>query len=61
MFDLFYKSIVLITDLLSKVDPIKFTEKFGVGISEAPSLVEAKTLTISKLMAIMPPGTVDPR
>lgn len=49
-----------IADLLSKVDPIKFTEKFGVGISEAPSLVEAKTLTISKLMAIMPPGTVDP-
>ena len=29
-------------------------------MSQAQSLMEAKTLTISKLMTIMPPGTVDP-
>ena len=49
------------TDLLTKVDPQVFTAKFGCGLEGAQSLVEAKTLTISKLMTIMPPGTVDPR
>ena len=49
------------TDLLTKVDPQVFTAKFGCGLDGAQSLVEAKTLTISKLMTIMPPGTVDPR
>jgi len=49
-----------LTDLLSKVDPAAFATKFGVDISSAPTLIEAKTLTISKLMTIMPEGTVDP-
>jgi len=49
-----------LTDLLSKVDPTAFSSKFGADISSAQSLIEAKTLTISKLMTIMPPGTVDP-
>merc|ERR1719187_1863620 len=49
-----------INDLLTKVDPQVFTAKFGCGLEGAQSLVEAKTLTISKLMTIMPPGTVDP-
>ncbi len=47
-------------DLLSKVDPNRFLSMFGTDLSQAQSLIEAKTLTISKLMAIMPPGTVDP-
>ena len=33
---------------------------FGVDLSQAQTLIEAKTLTISKLMTIMPPGTLDP-
>jgi len=49
-----------INELLTKVDPQVFLSKFGVAVSEAPSLIEAKTLTISKLMTIMPPGTIDP-
>ena len=49
-----------INELLTKVDPQIFLSKFGVAVSEAPSLIEAKTLTISKLMTIMPTGTVDP-
>ena len=48
-------------DLLTKVDPQVFTAKFGCSLEGAQSLVEAKTLTLSKLMTIMPPGTVDPR
>merc|ERR1719434_668497 len=43
-----------LTDLLSKVDPAAFSAKFGADISSAQSLIEAKTLTISKLMTIMP-------
>jgi len=49
-----------IQDLLSKVDPAKFQSAFGADISQAQTLIEAKTLTISKLMTIMPQGTVDP-
>ena len=49
-----------IQDLLSKVDPIKFQEAFGVDTSQAQALIEAKTLTITKLMTIMPPDTIDP-
>jgi len=49
-----------LTDLLSKVDPVAFASKFGADISTAPTLIEAKTLTISKLMTIMPDGTIDP-
>ena len=50
-----------ILDLLSKVDPEVFLEKFGVGVDSADSLIQAKTLTISKLMSILPPETIDPR
>jgi len=49
-----------LADLLLKVDPTAFSAKFGADLSSAQSLIEAKTLTISKLMTIMPPGTVDP-
>merc|ERR1719373_101251 len=49
-----------LADLLAKVDPAVFSAKFGADISSAQSLIEAKTLTISKLMTIMPQGTVDP-
>jgi hypothetical protein len=40
---------------------VLFLERFGVGVDQAGSLIQVKTLTIAKLMAIMPPGTVDPR
>merc|ERR1712173_433164 len=49
-----------IQDLLSKVNPATFKETFGADLTQAQSLIEAKTLTISKLMTIMPAGTVDP-
>jgi len=49
-----------INDLLSKVDPSAFLSTFGTNVGDAQTLIEAKTLTISKLMTIMPPGTIDP-
>merc|ERR1719477_14803 len=49
-----------LSDLLARVDPTAFVAKFGTDVNSAQSLIEAKTLTINKLMKIMPPGTVDP-
>ena len=49
-----------ISDLVSKVDPAVFQKTFGAGVSELQQLVDAKTVTIAKLMEIVPAGTVDP-
>lgn len=49
-----------ITDLASKVDPAVFIEKFGAPIEQLQTLVAAKTVTIGKLMEIVPAGTIDP-
>jgi len=47
-------------DLMTKIDPGKFLDKFGAPVSQVEELVSAKTVTISKLMEIAPVGTVDP-
>jgi len=49
-----------IQDLLAKVNPDDFQKLFGAPVGDAQALIEAKTLTISKLMTIMPQGTIDP-
>ena len=49
-----------IHELANKIDPAKFTETFGVGVDKLDLLIEKKTVTISKLMEISPPGTIDP-
>lgn len=49
-----------IAGLVDKVDPATFQAKFGAGIEQLESLREAKTVTISKLMEIVPAGTIDP-
>ncbi|HKK16896.1 MAG TPA: OFA family MFS transporter [Gammaproteobacteria bacterium] len=49
-----------IEDLVSKIDPAVFQAKFGAGVDQLNILVEAKTVTISKLMEIAPVGTLDP-
>lgn len=46
--------------LLGQVDPAKFNDLFGVGMDKAEELVQAKTLTIAKLMTIAPEGLPDP-
>ncbi|MCX4242051.1 OFA family MFS transporter [Paraliomyxa miuraensis] len=47
-------------ELASRVDPAAFEAKFGAGLDRLDALVEAKTVTIAKLMELMPEGTVDP-
>lgn len=49
-----------IKDLVAKIDPTVFYNKFGAGVDQLDKLVDAKTVTISKLMEIAPAGTVDP-
>lgn len=49
-----------IQDLVSKVDPARFAEAFGAGIEQLETLVAAKTVTISKLMEVVPADTVNP-
>jgi MFS family permease len=49
-----------VNDLMSKVDPAAFQAKFGASINNAEQLIAAKTVTITKLMEIAPPGTIDP-
>ncbi len=49
-----------IRGLVDKLDPTTFQATFGAGIDQLSQLVEAKTVTIAKLMEIVPVGTVDP-
>jgi hypothetical protein len=49
-----------IEDLAGKVDPERFREQFGTGVEQLPQLIEQKTVTIKKLLAIAPQGTPDP-
>jgi MFS family permease len=49
-----------IQDLVTRVDPGDFQDTFGAGMDQLSLLVEQKTVTIAKLMEIVPAGTVDP-
>jgi hypothetical protein len=45
---------------VAKIDPLVFERAFGAGLEQLDLLLAQKTVTISKLMAIAPPGTIDP-
>ena len=49
-----------IRELAQKVDPEDFRRQFGAGMEQLDLLIAQKTVTISQLMEIVPPGTVDP-
>ncbi len=49
-----------ITDLADKIDATRFEEAFGAGKDQLQPLVEAKTVTVARLMEHVPEGTVDP-
>ncbi len=52
--------LAAIRNLAATVDPGAFVATFGVGVGELDALVAAKTVTLAKLMAIAPVGTLDP-
>ncbi len=47
-------------DLTAQADPTAFLQKFGAPTSDLSQLIQSKTVTISKLLEICPPGTSDP-
>ncbi len=49
-----------IEKLAGSVDPLVFEQTFGAGLEQLPALVQAKTVTLARLVAIAPPGTEDP-
>ena len=49
-----------IEDLVGRIDAATFMATFGAGKEKLQLLVDANTVTISKLMEIAPPGTIDP-
>ncbi len=49
-----------IGELAGLVDPAVFRAKFGAPLEQLDALVAQKTVTIAKLMEVVPPGTVDP-
>lgn len=46
--------------MLTKITPDAFQAAFGAPMEQAADLLATKTLSISKLMLLMPPGTPDP-
>ncbi|MFN0199504.1 MAG: OFA family MFS transporter [Planctomycetaceae bacterium] len=48
------------TKLADLIDPQVFQEKFGAPVSQLTELIAQKTVTLSKLMELVPPGTSDP-
>lgn len=52
--------IAAMDDLITKIDPEVFRATFGAGRDQLALLIEKNTVTISKLMEIVPPGTADP-
>jgi len=49
-----------IEDLATRVNPADFQTQFGAGLDQLDQLVAAQTVTIARLMEIVPAGTVDP-
>ncbi len=49
-----------IEKLSAVVSPAAFQSAFGAPLEELPRLVEQKTVTLAKLVALAPPGTPDP-
>lgn len=49
-----------ISSLLEQADPNVFHDKFGAPIENIDALIKSKTVTIGKLMEIMPTGVEDP-
>ena len=49
-----------IHDLMDTVDSETFAERFGASIDQLELLIDQKTVTIARLMEIVPTGTPDP-
>jgi MFS family permease len=49
-----------VSQVAGQIDPAKFESHFGAPLGQLDKLVAAKTVTLPRLMEILPPGTIDP-
>ena len=49
-----------IGSLTALIEPARFEAVFGAGLAHLDELIAARTVTIAKLMDLVPPGTPDP-
>ena len=49
-----------LADVAGKVDASAFERTFGAPLSQLATLIDKKTVTLPKLMALAPPDTIDP-
>ena len=49
-----------IQDLAKLVDPVVFAESFGKAVDNLDVLLATKSINISKILVLCPPGTIDP-
>lgn len=49
-----------IKELTSMLEPSQFEKAFGAPVAKLESLIEAKAITIPRLMELVPMGTTDP-
>ncbi|WP_068085514.1 OFA family MFS transporter [Polycladidibacter stylochi] len=49
-----------IHELAAKVEASKFMETFGAGKDQLEQMIAAKSISVSRLMEVVPAGTVDP-
>src|SRR6185436_5660072 len=49
-----------IHDLIAHIESDRFLQAFGAPAEQLPLLLASKTVTISRLVELAPPGTIDP-
>ncbi len=49
-----------IEELAGKTNPVVFRQAFGAGLDQLDALVAQNTVTLQKLMEVVPAGTIDP-
>ena len=49
-----------LTSLAGQVAPDKFAAAFGAPVTELPTLIKAKAVTIPRLLELLPPDTPNP-
>jgi MFS family permease len=52
--------LAAVRELVPQIDPAAFNASFGEPVSQLDELVRANTVSIEKLMLLVPPGTPDP-
>jgi MFS family permease len=55
-----HSRLAAIRSLVDKINPAAFQQEFGAAIDHLDALIASKTVTIGRLMELVPPETVNP-